>query len=56
MTSFPITALYALPLAVIFLALFMNVTMRRANLNQSIGDGGDADLHERIRKHGNFVE
>jgi uncharacterized protein len=56
MTQFPITALYALPLAVIFLALFMNVTMRRSKLNQSIGDGGDTDLHERIRKHGNFVE
>jgi uncharacterized protein len=56
MTTFPITTLYALPLAVIFLALFMNVTMARSNLNQSIGDGGNTDLHERIRKHGNFVE
>jgi uncharacterized protein len=56
MTKFPITILYALPLAVIFLGLFMNVTMRRSALNLSIGDGGDADLHERIRKHGNFVE
>jgi uncharacterized protein len=56
MTTFPITTLYALPLAVIFLALFMNVTMNRSKLNQSIGDGGHVDLHERIRRHGNFVE
>jgi uncharacterized protein len=56
MTTFPITALYALPLAVIFLILFMSVSMARSKLNQSIGDGGHVDLHERIRKHGNFVE
>jgi uncharacterized protein len=54
--SFPITALYAMPLAVIFLALFMNVTMTRSKLSMSIGDGGNVDLLERIRKHGNFVE
>jgi uncharacterized protein len=56
MTTFSITTLYALPLTVIYLALFMNVTMARSNLSQSIGDGGNVDLHERIRKHGNFVE
>lgn len=56
MTTLPVTALYALPLAVIFLGLFMNVTMARSKLSLSIGDGGNVDLHERIRKHGNFVE
>jgi uncharacterized protein len=56
MTTFPITTLYALPLAVIFLVLFMNVTMNRSKLNLSIGDGGHANLLEQIRKHGNFVE
>jgi uncharacterized protein len=56
MNTFPITALYALPLAVIFLALWINVTSTRSKLSQSIGDGGNVDLHERIRKHGNFVE
>jgi uncharacterized protein len=56
MNIFPITALYALPLAVIFLALWFNVTSTRSKLSQSIGDGGNVDLHERIRKHGNFVE
>ncbi|MGL4240762.1 MAG: MAPEG family protein [Beijerinckiaceae bacterium] len=50
------TTLYAIPLAIIFLALFMNVTMKRSAMNLSIGDGGDMELLERIRKHGNFVE
>jgi uncharacterized protein len=56
MTALPITALYALPLGIIFLALFFNVASHRSKLNLSIGDGGDVGLHERIRKHGNFVE
>jgi uncharacterized protein len=55
-TIFPITSLYALPLTVIFFALWINVTSNRSKLSQSIGDGGNVDLHERIRKHGNFVE
>lgn len=56
MTPLPITTLYALLLAFILLALFVNVARRRAALSQSIGDGGDVELHERIRSHGNFVE
>ncbi len=56
MTALPITAFYALPLAIIFLALFFNVASYRSKINLSIGDGGDVGLHERIRKHGNFVE
>jgi uncharacterized protein len=56
MTTLSITSLYAIALAVILLALFMNVTLKRSALGRSIGDGGDVDLHERVRKHGNFVE
>lgn len=56
MTSFPITSLFAIPLAIIFLILFMQVVFLRTNLSQSIGDGGNKELHERIRRHGNFVE
>ncbi|MGL5446231.1 MAG: MAPEG family protein [Rhabdaerophilum sp.] len=56
MTTFPVTTIYALLTAIILLALFMNVTLRRSKIGQSIGDGGDVDLHERIRRHGNFVE
>jgi uncharacterized protein len=54
--TFPITSLYALPLILIFLALFFRVSARRTEVKASIGDAGDTTLHERIRQHGNFVE
>lgn len=56
MTSFPVTSLYAIPLGIIFLVLFMQVVFLRSSLSVSIGDAGNKDLHERIRRHGNFVE
>ena len=56
MSQFPVASLYAIPLAIIFLVLFMQVVFLRTNLSQSIGDGGNKELHERIRRHGNFVE
>lgn len=54
--TFPVTTLYALPLALIFLVLWFGVTKTRATMGVSIGDAGNTDLHERIRRHGNFVE
>lgn len=54
--NFPITSLYAIVLAVIFLLLWINVSKTRSALGLSIGDAGNVDLHERIRRHGNFVE
>jgi uncharacterized protein len=54
--TFPITAVYALPLIPIFVILFFRVVSKRTELKASIGDAGDSDLHERIRHHGNFVE
>lgn len=54
--NFPITSLYAIALAVIFLLLWFNVSKTRSALSLSIGDAGNVDLHERIRRHGNFVE
>lgn len=56
MTTLPIASLYAIPLGTIYLILWVNVVRTRAALNVSIGDGGDIALHERIRRHGNFVE
>jgi len=53
---FPTTALYALPLALLFLVLWFRVSAARSRLKVSIGEAGDAGLHERIRQHGNFVE
>lgn len=54
--TFPVTTLYALPLAVIFLVLWASVVKARVATKVSLGDGGDADLLERIRRHGNFIE
>ncbi len=51
-----ITTLYAVPLAVLMLILWLGVTRTRAALSISIGDGGDVALHEKIRRHGNFIE
>lgn len=54
--TFAVTPLYALPLAVIFLILWFRTTSMRSALGQSIGDGGNMQLLQRIRQHGNFVE
>lgn len=56
MSAFPVTSLYAIPLAVIFIVLLFQVIMLRSNMALSIGDGGSEALLERIRRHGNFVE
>ena len=51
-----ITPVYAVPLAVLMLMLWVNVTKTRAANGISIGDAGDVALHEKIRRHGNFIE
>ena len=56
MTHFPITSLYAIPLALLYLVLYINVIRTRAKLGLAIGDGGHVDLQERIRRHGNLTE
>ncbi|MCC5816478.1 MAG: MAPEG family protein [Leptospira sp.] len=53
---FQITALYALPLAILGLVLWFRVTIMRSNLNVSIGEKGDLNLLQKIRQHGNFIE
>ena len=53
---FSVTPVYALLVALIWLVLWFRVRNRRAALKQSIGDGGDAELHLRIRQHGNCQE
>lgn len=51
-----ITALYAIPITLIYLALTARViTYRRANL-VSMGDQGDNSLMKRMRAHGNWAE
>lgn len=53
---FTITPLYALPLTLIFLILWIRVTSMRSAMSVSIGDNGDRALLLRIRQHGNFIE
>jgi uncharacterized membrane protein YecN with MAPEG domain len=50
------TTLYALPLIVIWLFLWMRVTSIRSAIGCSIGYAGDMTLLQKIRQHGNFIE
>jgi uncharacterized protein len=50
------TALYALPLALIYLVLWFRISGVRAAAKISYGDGGNTELLRRVRQHGNFVE
>ncbi len=54
--TFAVTALYALPLAVIFLVHFFRIAGMRQALHIALGDGGNSELLVRIRRHGNFIE
>jgi uncharacterized membrane protein YecN with MAPEG domain len=51
-----ITAIYAAILALIILALGVNVTMHRVKLRISLGDGGNPQMLRMIRLHANAVE
>ena len=51
-----ITPLYAMPLAILMFALWLQVVKARAARNVSIGHADDPALHEKIRRHGNFIE
>ncbi len=53
---FAVTPLYALPLALIFLVLWFRVSSVRSATGISFGDGGNQQLLQRVRQHGNFVE
>jgi uncharacterized membrane protein YecN with MAPEG domain len=53
---FTVTPLYAVPLAVILLILWIRISSVRAATKISYGDGGNAELLQRVRQHGNFIE
>lgn len=53
---FSVTPIYALPLALIFLVLWIRVSSIRSATKISFGDGGNMQLLQRVRQHGNFVE
>jgi len=52
----PTTAAYASILALIVVALAINVTVHRAKLKVPLGDGGNPDMLRMIRLHGNAIE
>jgi uncharacterized protein len=54
--NFVVTPLYAIPLALIFLALWFRVSSVRSATGISFGDEGNRQLLQRVRQHGNFVE
>ena len=51
-----ITALYAAPLAMLFLWLSVRVITRRSKALVPFGPGEDRDLLQRMRIHANFAE
>lgn len=53
---FQVTPFYALPVAAIYLILWIRVTASRSDGPVSIGDGGQMALLLRIRQHGNCAE
>lgn len=53
---FSITPLYALPVAAVTLILWFRVSAMRSAVNVSIGDGGNIELLQRMRQHGNCAE
>jgi uncharacterized membrane protein YecN with MAPEG domain len=54
--SVSITALYAGILALIFVALAINVTRHRVKLRVALGDGGNPEMLRMIRLHANAAE
>jgi len=54
--TFSTTPLYALPVAAIYLILWIRVAALRASTGISVGDGGNSALLLRVRQHGNCAE
>jgi uncharacterized membrane protein YecN with MAPEG domain len=51
-----VTALYTSVLALLILALAINVTRHRAKLKVGLGDGGNPQMLRMIRLHANAIE
>lgn len=56
MVPLTITSLTAGALTLILVLLAFNVSFKRRELNNPLGDGNDKDLLRRMRAHGNAVE
>lgn len=53
---FPITSMYAIPLAFMLVYLSFNVVRNRYRFKCALGDGGHDKLAQAIRAQGNFTE
>lgn len=51
-----VTPFFAAALALIYVALSLNVVRYRLGKQVSLGDGSDSQLQRAIRAHGNFIE
>jgi uncharacterized membrane protein YecN with MAPEG domain len=51
---FTVTPIYALPLALIYLILWVRISAIRAGTKISFGDGGNVELLRRIRRRIHF--
>lgn len=56
MNLLPITGLYAGLLALLFIALSINVIRFRLKYKVGLGDGNEKVLAKKVRIHGNFAE
>ncbi len=54
--TFQITGIYASALGVLAIILSFHVILHRAKSGISFLDGGNPQMAERIRRHGNFME
>lgn len=54
--TFPVTVLYAAPLAILMVGLSVTVSLKRGQFGVALGDGGHPELNEWIRRHANFAE
>ena len=52
----PVTALYVALFSLLFVILMVAVIKLRRSLRIGLGDGGNRDLQQAIRAHGNAVE
>ena len=51
-----ITGIYAGICGLLLVALYVRISQRRLTTKIGVGSGGDAELEQRVRAHGNLVE
>ncbi|MFN0115337.1 MAG: MAPEG family protein [Paracoccaceae bacterium] len=54
--TFPITSLYAVPIAVLLIGFSVTVSTLRGRFKVALGDGGQPRLNEWMRRHANLAE